>query len=478
MGQTKYLIWRVVGNDLPPRHRAGASLESIRFTLDHEPDFPDCEKRWYLNRIVDPEAEGAIVDLLEKAGAHYTRVPFDPDAYRTRPTRYDKILYAININQARNDIIRDGRDLARYTLPLDSNSFFSDAAWQALVEVVEGYERSDQDRRYFAIPMMRVPTREETLDPDLVPEPLDEPQLMFRSDADLEFDDGYRYGFRDKVELLLRLGKVPGYIRGGDAAREAPHRYSENEALCPEAGYVFRLPTGRVDEEAPPRKGRLFTRERALDRLILELDAMTGAPAIEEWEWGPSAEVLVVPGQGFSSLGRALDFVEDDPDLDALRTALDELARRPSSRAATALYLCAAFGTGNGAVVHVGDPEGGAALCLRWGSKRQGRPPVTHVTPAESPDVSASWLQPVRLLFLDGDRTYADILTDFRRWEPHLEVDGLLVVSAVAPGGVRTGGIRFYRDRLVGHDQFDLVLQDAGLAVVCKKRLAQIGGSG
>jgi hypothetical protein len=66
-----FVLYRVLGNDLPPRHEIGQTLSNLRFMLDHEPELEACEKRWVVNRIVDPEQEAAIIALLEERGQGY-----------------------------------------------------------------------------------------------------------------------------------------------------------------------------------------------------------------------------------------------------------------------------------------------------------------------------------------------------------------------------------------------------------------------
>ena len=66
-----YVLYRIIGNDIEPRHRRGQSRRNIEFILDNEPDLPKCEKRWVVNRIVDQSEERAICDLLEAHGQPY-----------------------------------------------------------------------------------------------------------------------------------------------------------------------------------------------------------------------------------------------------------------------------------------------------------------------------------------------------------------------------------------------------------------------
>jgi hypothetical protein len=76
-----FVLYRVLGNDLPPRHEIGQTLSNLRFMLDNEPELEACEKRWVVNRIVDPEQEAAVIALLEERGQHYLHIPFDLGEY-------------------------------------------------------------------------------------------------------------------------------------------------------------------------------------------------------------------------------------------------------------------------------------------------------------------------------------------------------------------------------------------------------------
>jgi hypothetical protein len=52
----KFVIYRIIGNTLPPRHGPGDTCNNLKFVLENEPDLPSCEKRWVLNRLFDPGA--------------------------------------------------------------------------------------------------------------------------------------------------------------------------------------------------------------------------------------------------------------------------------------------------------------------------------------------------------------------------------------------------------------------------------------
>ncbi|TGP32740.1 hypothetical protein EN871_34235, partial [bacterium M00.F.Ca.ET.228.01.1.1] len=80
-----FMLVRIIGNDLEPRHRKGQSYDNVRFILDNEPGFPDCKKFWIVNRIVDPNEQARIVDLLQSRGQSFQVIPFELEAYRQIP---------------------------------------------------------------------------------------------------------------------------------------------------------------------------------------------------------------------------------------------------------------------------------------------------------------------------------------------------------------------------------------------------------
>ncbi len=296
-----FVLYRIVGNDLAPRHAKGQSRANVAFILENEPPLRDCEKRWVLNRISDPDEEARIVKLLEAHGQPYLRIPFEAEAYRrilwdasgarftdlpfskelkardkdeqhrfAAHVRRLRNLYAMNNNGARNAAIADGRARAKWVLPFDGNCFFTAAAFDELRDAV----RADPIRPYLIVPMARVTDNAALLDPDLAPLADQEPQVGFRCDATERFDERLPYGRRPKVELLWRLG-VPGdwdYFRFDDWDFPRPPLAAERGGFTL-AGWVARLESGRSDLEAGSRSfvNRGLERNRAviagLDRL-------------------------------------------------------------------------------------------------------------------------------------------------------------------------------------------------------------------
>ncbi|KAL8283667.1 hypothetical protein RQP46_005462 [Phenoliferia psychrophenolica] len=119
------VLYRILGNDLPPRHSPGQTLRNLRFLLQHESDFSTLshlgphlvhhahsygsgskakvathteggglrvDKYFVLNRIAEPEMLKAILSLLTRYSVPASRIlviPFKWDEYEHRDFRWD-----------------------------------------------------------------------------------------------------------------------------------------------------------------------------------------------------------------------------------------------------------------------------------------------------------------------------------------------------------------------------------------------------
>ena len=220
-GPDDFVLYRILGNDLFPRHRKGQTRTNLALILAHEPELEDCRKRWIVNRIIDPAEEALIIDLLERSGQAYTRIPFDIGEYagigwaedgfaepgfflsksyealgpeaRARAevhARRLKNIYVMNNNGGRNLALREGRGLARWVLPWDGNCFLTESGWREIRRAV----LEQPDLKYFVVPMLRVSSNELLLRGQMERPAEDEPQLIFRNDAVEMFDEARPYG--------------------------------------------------------------------------------------------------------------------------------------------------------------------------------------------------------------------------------------------------------------------------------------------
>lgn len=301
-GPDDFVLYRIVGADLEPRHRKGQARENLRFILDHEPPLAACDKRWIVNRVADADEEARILETLAARGQTALVLPFEPDAYArtgwdvsTLPapdflaspacaalapepcarlwlaTRRAKNLHAMNNNGARNAALADGRGRAKWVLPWDGNCFLTAEAWEEIRAAVA----AGPGHRYFVTPMARVTDNADLLRPGFRPPAEEEPQIVLRRDAPDGFNPAFAYGRRPKVELFWRLG-IPGpWDAWRDDPWDPPRRPCAPEPVG-RAGWVARLASGRDALERPDKASFLdrgAARRTAIAATLDRLDA-------------------------------------------------------------------------------------------------------------------------------------------------------------------------------------------------------------
>lgn len=231
-----FVLYRIIGNNLYPRHEKDQARKNLQFVLENEPELEDCEKRWIVNRIIDKQEEHEIMELLRQHNKPFIHIPFREEEYKAilwdteslpepgylASEHYDALLpeqqnrliaatyrlknnYVMNNNGARNIVLREGKSQAKWILPWDGNCFVTRKAWK---EICAGVAASPY-LKYFVVPMTRVVDNALLLTEEFTPNPVEEPQLIFRMDSREEFYEEFCYGRRPKVELFWRLG-IPG----------------------------------------------------------------------------------------------------------------------------------------------------------------------------------------------------------------------------------------------------------------------------
>ncbi|KAG0020001.1 hypothetical protein BGZ80_004912 [Entomortierella chlamydospora] len=300
------VLYRILGNDLPPRHRPGQTLSNVRFILEHEPEFEKTRKLWVLNRIVDQHAETAIIQLLDHHRQEYIRIPFEereylkqdfkledfpePDFFSSDDystfskvaklrvldyTYHDKNRYAMNNNGGRNIAINHGKTEvdARWIFAFDGNSFLTK---NAMNEIKQAIQTHGNAVKYFVVPMARLVDNSQLLKGiDTRPNSKEEPQIIFRNDAEDVYNPDMRYGRRSKLELLWRLGALErGKISKPSVSWEPKERDPiPDKADFKTVGWVFRLFSGKKSQEENTRQSAAI---RAYNRLLAIQDLIDG----------------------------------------------------------------------------------------------------------------------------------------------------------------------------------------------------------
>jgi hypothetical protein len=298
--EESYFLCRIIGNDLLPRHSLGQTSGNVKFILDNEEKFENCTKYWLINRIWDADERRRIVDLLVARGQSFQEIPFEYCQYATlendpvenahrdldgaiqttvpdnrthiveMAARRSKNIYAINNNGARNLAIEIGRQRARWILPWDGNAFLTPQGWRQLCEGL----RRGRHYRYVTVPMARITDNSELLDYGFAPAAAEEPQIVFRADAPLRYDERMAYGRRPKVELLWRLGVAGPWDKFKTDPTDLPRPgRAVSAGACGSAGWVARLSSGNPTLETGERSARLRNAARA-EAIVAALDRL------------------------------------------------------------------------------------------------------------------------------------------------------------------------------------------------------------
>lgn len=305
----KYILYRAVGNDLPPRHALGQSYTNVKYILENEEDIPEVEKRWVVNRIVVAEEERKILDLLKEHNQKYIHVPIDLNDYSERQIRFegfgdvdmlhskyfresaekhqieivdamlhDKNLYVMHNNGARNIMLEDGiKNSAEWIMPFDGNCFLTRRSWEG---IKQGIQEHGHRTKYFVVPMIRLQSNDELFDPNFEPGTPEEPQIVFRFDAKERFNPNMRYGRRPKVELLWRLqvpgpwDKWPQSIGVWEKKEWTPSDDVKGPGDVPSISWIPRLYSGQGNlEKAGTIVNRGLSRSQGVEALLTKLDA-------------------------------------------------------------------------------------------------------------------------------------------------------------------------------------------------------------
>jgi len=298
---TVFLV-RIIGNDLEPRHKKGQSYQNVNFILRNEPEFPNWKKYWVLNRIVDPEAQLRLIDLLESHRQEYTIIPFESEAfqsldwdvgraclgeYRFTPEyksldelerlrfetaiRRRKNLYTMNNNGARNLALSIGRTRAKWVLPWDGNCFLTKVAFEKIYSGIQKHAHVP----YLVVPMVRIEDNESLLRGSFSAVANEEPQIIFREDAQEVFNEEIPYGRRPKIDLLWRLGVNGVWKRYTLDPWDIPSPpLSKYRGLYKKVGWVARLTSGRPELEVGRKSSedRGKVRDEAITSSIDRLD--------------------------------------------------------------------------------------------------------------------------------------------------------------------------------------------------------------
>lgn len=256
----KYSIFRILGNETPPRDDDDARLKSLQFILDNEPEFPNTIKCWIVNCIHDKIRRELICKMLSDRNMYYVIVPIVKSDYVQAKDRRQKIRHLIGINRARNFAIKHGRLISNISFVLDGDCMFNQLLWDKTCNEIELDQSINLNRKIYSIPTSRS-RLEHCLNSDKAML-LAEPMLAFRSDNNVFFDESIPFGEGDKLKLLYQLGH---------SQEQGKHHLVINESYCKSVGLVHHITFSDYDIELN-QKLRTDLRNESMTRLMWQVD--------------------------------------------------------------------------------------------------------------------------------------------------------------------------------------------------------------
>lgn len=256
----KYSIFRILGNETPPRDAPDARLETLKFILDNEPEFPNVIKCWVINCIHDKERRELISKMLMDRNQFVVSLVLKRKEYLNSKNKSDKVVHAININGARNVAINYGKFLSEFSFILDGDCFFSQDLWDNTRIQIENDQIKNKKRKFYSIPTLRT-----TFDNVLKfngKELLSEPMVVFRYDSHKYFDEKIPFGEGDKLKFLYQLGH---------SQKPKNHNVILDETLCKSVGKVYHLTASDYEIELNQNR-RIQLRNQSIDKIIWQID--------------------------------------------------------------------------------------------------------------------------------------------------------------------------------------------------------------
>ena len=220
----RFLITRILGNDVPMTHGDNQTYVNLQFTLENEPAFESTDKLYVLNSIIDGAKKARLIDLLDSYGAKYVDIPFsdfppiddatasfvesnmtERNITREIIIKWHHAIYPfaimLNLNKARNFCVDYGQQHGyEWTFVMDSNTFFTNTMFSNIVRNIAA------DTDMIVIPLKRLKDNVLILTAEIDDVPVDEPQLAFRNTVSHRFNEALPYGVMNKAELLNAIG--------------------------------------------------------------------------------------------------------------------------------------------------------------------------------------------------------------------------------------------------------------------------------
>jgi predicted O-methyltransferase YrrM len=401
-------VFRILGNQMPPRDIVGKRDEVLKHILEEEPELEGAQKWFIVNRVQDIMHRRCICELLDRANAHYIVIPFDksvePDARALR-------FQGIALNSARNLAIDAGLAMTPWSVVLDGDCIFTEEGWAPVLHAM----------RHGDTPHISIPHRREGTDE------CGEPMLAFHRSSQRRFDEELGFGFGDKLRLLYELGHDQNEYQG--------HlKITGNQTQA--AGYTIHRATGDPSLEVDP-EAREDARVRSLQWMARRMFCWPQVKLSYQGELSNFHES--VDGYfDYSGFYSSLAFDVHDG---------CRVVEVGCWQGKSAIYLANQFKAfGKRARIHCVDTfDGGTDEFLRQRIQEMGGPDklyqrfMHNICQAEvdwmmtvhrqpSVEVASSYFEDesVSAVFIDADHSYEAVKADLEAWYPKVQPGGMI----------------------------------------------------
>lgn len=402
-------VFRILGNQLPPRDTVGKRDKILKYILEEEPELEGAQKWFIVNRIQDIMHRRCVCEQLDRANAHYIVIPFEKSV---RPTPADICSRGIALNAARNVAIDAGHAMTPWSVVLDGDCVFDKEGWSSALEAMRS-----GNTPHVSIPHKREGTGDA----------YGEPMVAFHRSSGNRFDEAVSFGNGDKLKLLYELGHDPTPLSG---------HLEVTGRLTKLAGYTTHRATGD-----PSLESNLVARERARQTSLAWM-----ADRMQRWP-----QMQLTYSGTLANFHEQVDGYFDYPGFySSLAFDVHDGARVVevgSWQGKSAIYLANQFKAfGKRAHIHCVDTfDGGTDAVIQARVRQMGGPDVAHarfqenlrkaqvdwmVTTHRSPsvDVAASYFkdESVSAVFIDADHSYEAVKADLEAWYPKVKPGGLI----------------------------------------------------
>lgn len=450
-----FTIFRIIGNEMPPRDAFDARDKVLNFILENEPNLKNAKKCWMLNTIHDRIRREQYLDLLASKDMYTIYIPFNKKLFDESKSEDEKIVHAIRINSARNFCIQHGKTLSKFTIVLDGDCFFTKDQWEVVHDQIIADQKINKNRKYYSIPCSRS-TMSHALNSN-EPMLMAEPMPVFRYDSDMLFDEKIPFAKGDKLELLFRLKHN----------KEVGKNYQIlDESLCKSIGLVHHITSSDYEIETNTNK-RIKLRDESIKLLLEKLKN-------PEKHWPeyyarshnkPNIYWQNVQGwfdyRGlYSHFGWQLKngdtFVEVGSWLGA---SVIYLAQELINRNKSVNVYCVDTWEGSNEVVHkhkISELGGSQNLYKKFISHLIDSGLEHIIKPIKKPSILASTEfedNSLAIVFIDASHRYDDVIQDLKSWYPKVKKGGIIAGHDYYPGhpiseaGVVPAVQKFFKDR-------------------------------